>query len=151
MHVAPYLGALQRAERSLGDGLLKLADHHASEPDIPDVARKIGAWSHEHVRALEAPIARYHATAPLDAKLLLGALFAGPRHGPIGLLNDLQDLILLAGQVQLAWALIGQVARALRDEELLDLCKTLPTQSERQKEWLETRLKAIAPQILTVS
>ncbi len=151
MHVAPYLGALQRSERSLGDGLRKLADHHASEPDIPAVARKIAEWSFEHVVKLDAPIARYHATPVPDVKLLLSAMFAGPRHGPIGLLNDLHDLISLAGEVQLGWALIGQVARALRDAELLELCKTLPTQTERQKEWLETRIKALAPQVLIVS
>jgi hypothetical protein len=47
------------------------------------------------------------------------------------------------------WAVAGQGARVLHDDQLLDLCTTLPVQTDRQKIWLETRIKAIAPQILT--
>lgn len=148
MHLGMYLGALQRQEKSLGDGLVKLAEHHADEPDIPHVAMKLAVWSQEHVRALEAPVARYHAAPLPDLKLFLSALFSGPRRGALGLLNDLQELILLCGEVQLGWALVGQAGRALRDVELVTLTKTLPYQTERQKEWLETRIKALAPQIL---
>jgi hypothetical protein len=145
-----FIGALQRQERSLGDGLSKLARHHVDEPGLASVATKLARWSHAHVAALDGAAGRYAAHPPFDLKLFVSALFAGPRTGQLGLLQDLQELILLAGEVQLGWALVGQAARALRDHELIALAKTLPTETERQKEWLETRIKAAAPQTLVV-
>jgi len=78
---------------------------------------------------------------------VLSALFAGPRKGSAGLLNDLLELALLAGEAQALWALAGQGAHALRDDALLAICTTLPSQIDRQKIWLETMLKSLAPQL----
>lgn len=143
-----YLTALQRCERSLADGFAAVAKAHEDEPEIAATARVVATWSSEHVERLTGALAAFGAKPPPDAKLVLSALFAGPRKGPLGLLNDLLELSLLAAEAQTLWALAGQGARALRDDALLELCKTLPGQTDRQKIWLETMLKSLAPQLL---
>jgi glyoxylase-like metal-dependent hydrolase (beta-lactamase superfamily II) len=151
MQLATYLTALQRAEKSLADGFTAVAAAHDDEPEIAGTAPLLASWSYEHVDRLETALAAFGKKPPLDAKLLAGSLFAGPRGGPVGLLNDLLELAMLAGEAQLLWALAGQGARVLRADHLLELCQTLPVQTDRQKIWLETQLKAISPQILVAS
>ena len=150
MLLSVYLTALQRCERSLADGFAAVAKAHHDEPEVAATARILSAWSSEHAERLTHALAEFGAKPPRDAKLVLSALFAGPRKGPPGLLNDLLELALLAGEAQLLWALAGQGARALRDDALLQLCETLPGQTDRQKVWLETMLKSLAPQLLVV-
>ena len=150
MQLATYLTSLQRCEKSLADGLFAIAKQHNDEPEIAGTAPLLAGWSREHVDRLDRAIAAFGKKPPLDPKLLLSALFGGPRNGPAGLLNDLLELAMLAGEAQLLWAVAGQGARVLRDDHLLDMCTTLPVQTDRQKIWLETRIKAIAPQILTL-
>jgi len=148
MLLAVYLTALHRCERSLADGFGAVAKRHADEPEIAGTAPLLAAWSEQHVARLGDALARFGKKPPRDAKLLASALFAGPRNGPVGLLDDLLELAMLAGQVQLLWALAGQGARVLRDAELLESCTTLPVQTDRQKVWVETQIKSLAPQLL---
>lgn len=148
VQLAKYLTALQRCEKSLADGLSAVAAQHRDEPEILGTAPLLASWSYEHAGRLDDALAVFGTKPPRDPKLLLSALFGGPRKGPVGLLDDLLELAMLAGEAQLLWALAGQGARVLRDERLLELCKTLPAQTDRQKIWLETRIKSSAPQIL---
>jgi hypothetical protein len=148
MLLATYLTALQRCEKSFADGLAAVAALHHDEPEITGTAPLLASWSYEHVERLDAALAAFGKNPPRDPKLLLSALFGGPRKGPTGLLDDLLELAMLAGEAQLLWALAGQGARVLRDDDLLELCTTLPVQTDRQKIWLETRIKAVAPQLL---
>jgi hypothetical protein len=150
IQLATYLTALQRCEKSLADAFTSVATQHADEPEIVGTAPLLASWSQEHVGRLEAAIAAFGKKPPLDPKLLLSAAFGGPRKGPAGLLNDLLELAMLAGEAQLLWALAGQGARVLRADHLLDLCTTLPVQTDRQKIWLETRIKSIAPQLMVL-
>lgn len=143
-----YLTALRRCERSLADGFGAVAKAHGDEPEIAATARVLATWSSLHVERLTHALAEFGAKPPRDPKLVLSALFGGPRKGETGLLNDLLELAMLAGEAQLLWALAGQGARALRNDALLELCETLPGQTDRQKIWLETMLKSLAPQLL---
>lgn len=151
IQLATYLTALQRTEKSLADGFTATAAAHADEPEIAATAPLLASWSYEHVDRLQAALAAFGTKPPLDPKLLASALFGGPRKGPVGVLNDLLELAMLAGEAQLLWALAGQGARALRADHLLELCHTLPVQTDRQKIWLETHIKVISPQILLAS
>lgn len=148
LQLAVYLTALRRCERSLADGLAAVAKQHADEPEITGIAPLLAAWSEVHVARLGDALARFGKKPPRDPKLLASALFGGPRKGPVGLLDDLLELAMLAGQAQLLWALAGQGARVLRDAELLEACAALPAQTDRQKVWLETQIKSLAPQLL---
>jgi hypothetical protein len=148
MRLAVYLTSLQRCEKSLADGLSAVAARHGDEPEIAGTAPLLASWSYVHVKRLDDALAAFGKQPSRDPKLQLSALFGGPRKGPAGLLNDLLELAMLAGEAQLMWALAGQGARVLRNDQLLDLCTTLPVQTDRQKIWLETRIKAMAPQLL---
>jgi hypothetical protein len=148
IQLATYLTALQRCEKSLADAFSAVAAQHRDEPEILGTAPLLASWSREHVDRLEAALATFGKKPPLDPKLLASALFGGPRKGATGLLNDLLELAMLAGEAQLLWAVAGQGARVLRTGHLLDLCTALPVQTDRQKIWLDTRIRSIAPQIL---
>jgi hypothetical protein len=148
LRLAVYLTALAQCERSLADGFAAVAKQHADEPEIAGTAPVLAGWSSEHAERLGQLLARFGAKPPRDAKLLASALFAGPRSGPAGLLDDLLELAMLAGQAQVLWALAGQGARVLRDAELRAASDVMPVQTDRQKVWLETQMKSLAPQLL---
>lgn len=73
------------------------------------------------------------------------------RSGPVGLLRDLQELYLLAHQVDITWTMIKQAGQGLRDKELLDVVSTCDGESKTQMQWLQTRLKTTASQALLVA
>jgi hypothetical protein len=149
-HVGNHLRVLQSSERTLADSLHAVARRHADQPDVPPIANMLAQWSQHHAELLE-PIAKRYAGAPAASPRLLAAvLFKGPRRGAIGLLRDLADLAILAHAVAGSWTAIDQAAAALRDDELKALCDAYIAENKRQIEWLDTRMKELAPQALTV-
>jgi hypothetical protein len=72
---------------------------------------------------------------------------ARPETG-IMLLEDLRDLYLRASQNSLAWEMLGQIAQAKHERELLALSKECHPQTLRQIRWANTMLKTQSPQIL---
>ncbi len=145
--LAQYLTSLQRCERSVGDGLTAVAKRHADEVEIAATAPVLAAWSYAHVDALEPIVDAFGKRTSIDLKLNVALLFGGPRSGPDGLLDDLVELAMLVGEVEIMWKLAAQGAQALRHAELLALCEAMPVQTERQKMWLETQIKTRAPQL----
>jgi hypothetical protein len=57
----------------------------------------------------------------------------------------------LASLVQTTWTVIAQGAQGLRDRELLAVAERANSQTSRQLTWLNTRIKAAAPQALIVA
>jgi hypothetical protein len=110
--------------------------------------------SDAHVAALQPAAQRYHEQTsndlPEPARLHAAGL-PQIRDGQIGLLRDLQDLHLLATLVQTTWTVLSQAAQGLRDRELLDIASRSITETARQLSWLNTRMKAAAPQALIVA
>jgi hypothetical protein len=85
-----------------------------------------------------------------EPERIRSALFHGTRIGGLGLLRDLQDLSILAKQVDLCWISTQQAAKALHDQELDALCGQNKLETEKQLAWLETQIKQTAPQAITV-
>ena len=73
------------------------------------------------------------------------------RSGGIGLLRDLLDLYLLATYLDQAWTLVGQAAKGNHDHELVALTDACTADVDTVLTWLETRMKAAAPQALLVA
>jgi hypothetical protein len=73
------------------------------------------------------------------------------RSGPVGLLRDLQDLHVLGTLVQTTWTVITQAAQGLRDRDLIAMAQQANSDTPRQLSWLNTRMKAAAPQALILS
>ena len=144
-HVGDYLGMLHRSEEDLAEALERVADHHAKEPDVPMTCRLLASWSRRHVEELRPLADRYPETKSDEPDRLRQALFHGPRHGGIGLLRDLHDLWLLAGEVHVCWEVLAVAAKMLDDRDLLDACKRLGHETDRQVAWLRTHIDRAAP------
>jgi hypothetical protein len=148
MHAGNELRLLAESEKVLADTFRAVARRHQDQPDITAMARIFEMWSREHIAKLQPVLKRLRGAPSTSAHMLARVLFNGKRKGGLGLLRDLRDLHLLAFHVHGGWTIAGQLAAALRDDELLHLCNILPSQTVRQAEWLETRIKELAPQVL---
>lgn len=154
-HLAVYVALVHRGEQTLADSLRTVGRGHARHPDVLFTCHTLASMSDEHVAAL-APIAeRYGEQAAGDGvhepERLHADGLAQTRSGPVGLLRDLQDLHLLATLVQTSWTMIDQAAQGLRDTELGALAVHASRETSRQLAWLNTRMKAAAPQALIVA
>lgn len=148
MHMATFLGLVHKGEQHLADALTTVAEKHLDEPDIPVTCKLLASWSREHAQKLQPILDRY-GEQPVVAPLLLHTLlFKGPRAGTVGLLRDLQDLLLLANDVHGNWAVLSVAAKAVRDVELQTAAKELSGQTLRQLDWLKERIADAAPQAL---
>ena len=150
MHVGNYLDLANRSEEHLAESLRAVAKHHGHEPDVLQMAQLMASWSGANVESLKPLIARFHQAKEKEPESLHRALFHGPRSGGLGLVRDLHDLWLLAQEVHLAYEALIQAARALRDEEMVDVLGRAVGQTRRQAAWLRARIDQAAPQALAV-
>jgi hypothetical protein len=148
MHAGNHLRLLAESETVFAHACASVAHRHEDQPDVPALLKTFEGWSKEHAEKLRPVLERYPGAPSTSAHVLSAVLFKGPRKGGLGLLRDFQDLHLLASDVHGGWTIAGQLAAALRDDELLELCNTLPSEIVRAMEWIETRIKEIAPQVL---
>jgi ferredoxin-nitrate reductase len=149
-HVGNYLEMLHKSEQHLAESLADVAEHHRNEPDTEFLCGLLASWSRRHVEALAPLVARYGEQKATEPERLHRALFHGPRSGGLGLLRDLHDLWLLAGEVHLCWEVLSKAAMALHDEELKTACQRCGQETDRQIAWLRTRIDQSAPQALVV-
>jgi hypothetical protein len=151
MHVAHYLGLLHRAELNLAAAFREVAGQHAAEVDVFHLCGRLARQCDAHAEALAPFVDRYRESAPDEPDRLHSELFRGPREGGLALLRDLHDLYLMAAETDIAWTLMGQAAKGLRDEKLLQTVETCEQETAIQLLWLKTRMKEAAPQALLVA
>ena len=151
MHLAHYLGLLHKSEIELADAFRELAEGHAEEADVHQTCRKLAAECDRHAEELGPFAERYGEDAPTEPERLHSELFKGTRAGPLGLLRDLQDLYLMAAECDLAWTMIGQAAQGARDHDLLEVVNGCEGETAIQLQWIKTRMKQAAPQVLVVA
>lgn len=144
-----YLALLQRSEQTLSQAFRQVADGHGDEPDVHTTGHLLADQCDQHANALTPIIERYGESQEGDEPERLHAdEFSQARSGELGLLRDLQDLYVLGSLVDITWAMVKQVAEALRDEELLGVTRECSAQTEVQLRWLKTRMSGEAPQAL---
>jgi hypothetical protein len=66
------------------------------------------------------------------------------------LLHDLRQLFLAASDCEIAWTIVGQCAKAARDEELEEIFIKSFDEVAAQLRWIKTKIKLAAPQAITV-
>jgi hypothetical protein len=151
-HLSTYVALAEHSEQILAESFRVLA---AGRPDVHDVfhmSHTLATMSDTHRDKLQPTVQRYGEDDSVDEPERLRATgVVGVREGEIGLLRDLQDVHLLATLVWTTWMVVAQGAQGLRDRELLDLAKSSQEETGRQLRWLETRMKAAAPQALIVA
>ena len=151
-HLATYVGLVDHSERVLADSLRAVAEGHADVADVHHLCLTLAGMCDEHRRRLAPVVERYGEQDDLEEPERLRAeALPHARSGEVGLLRDLQDLHLLATLVRSSWVVIAQGAQGLRDRELLEVARASRAETDRQLTWLETRIKAAAPQALIVA
>lgn len=150
-HLSTYVALADHSEQILADSFRTLADGRPDVHDVFHMCHTLAGMSDEHRQRLAPVTARYGEDDTVDEPERLRASgVAEVREGEIGLLRDLQDLHLLATLVKTTWVVVDQGAQGLRDRELLDIAQNSVAETSRQLTWLETRMKAAAPQALIV-
>ncbi|PKW26221.1 hypothetical protein [Phycicoccus duodecadis] len=150
MHLTTYLGLADTGEQTLADSFRQVSSGHGDEPDVRELTERFADQCDEHRRLLAPLTERYGEHAEEEPERLHAEGLPGTRSGGVGLLRDLHDLYLLASYLDIAWTMVGQAARAVRDQELVDVVSTCEQDVQGQLAWLRTRMKAAAPQALVV-
>lgn len=150
-HLSTYVGLADHAEQTLAEAFRTIAEGHARAADIFHTCHLLAQMSDRHREALAPAVERYGEEDLAEPERLHASGLAQPRTGEIGLLRDLQDLHVLATLTQTTWTVIAQGAQGLRDRELLDIATSANAETSRQLSWLNTRMKAAAPQALIVA
>src|SRR5215210_3609836 len=148
--IARAVGLLRASEHQLADAFVLVAARHHRDAALRDTAPKLAEWSREHRSALEPFSERYGEVKTQHPLRVRSSLLYGARMGGGGLLEDLEDLSILVHQSTVHWTSVDQAAMELRDEKLIELCVRGKAENHEQAAWLETRLKELAPQALTV-
>ena len=151
MNLPHCLGLLHRAQTELAAAFREVGETHAAEADVLHLTGTLARQCDAHAERLAPFVERYGEQADEEPERLHAELFAGARSGGLGLLRDLHDLYLMAAQCDIAWTLVGQAARGLRDAELIDVVSACEGETAMQMRWLRTRMKAAAPQALVVA
>ena len=154
-HVATYVRLAHQGEQTLADSLRTVGNGHAKQADVFHTCETLAKMSDSHVAQM-APIARRYEQEHLgddvhEPDRLHAEGLTQIRSGQIGLLRDLQDLYVLATFIQTTWTVLAQGAQGLRDDELLHVATNANSETTRQLAWLNTRMKAAAPQALIVA
>ena len=148
MHLAVYVGLLDRSLHTLAEAFREVADGHRDEADVHHLCTQLASRVDAQAAAL-APVAdRYGEHPEAEPDRLHAAGMEETRQGPLGLLRDLQDLALLTHLADLTWTVVEQAAQGLRDHELMEVVAAQQPETSRQAAWLRTRIKQAAPQVL---
>lgn len=158
MKIDLVLEELHRSENELAQKLLHVSERHKTDHDVYHLGRDLAGWSQRHVREL-ADVGNDFGLdldpEPADelglAKKLRekGSELLGRRSEPaLQLLFDLREVYTLASRVAVDWEMLGQVAQAAKNRELLDFTKRCHPDTLRQLGWANAKLKESAPQIL---
>jgi hypothetical protein len=142
---------VQDAEAELARELRAVGERHAAEHDLYHLSHTLAKQCAEHIERLSPFAERYGASSgdggvaesPKSAELLGRSESAG-----LLLLRDLRNLYLTAQAAEIAWAILSQAAKAVRDRELLATVSSCHQEAETCGKWLRTRIKESAPQVL---
>lgn len=151
MHLATYLGLVDHGEATLAESFRQVAAGHPLEADVVHLCERFAVQCDSHREQLDDAVRRYGEDGPQEPERLHAQGLDGTRTGGIGLLRDLHDLYLLVSYLDIAWTMVGQAAKALRDEELQGVITWCERETGAQLSWLVTRMKEAAPQALVAA
>ncbi|MFF9482793.1 hypothetical protein [Streptomyces sp. NPDC014733] len=116
-------------------------------------ARTVAGQCDRHAACLRAWAERFGAALPPPAAAPSAERGAADGHPPPpdrDLLDDLYLLHAKAHAAHLRWVVLGQIAQALREPELLAAATDCREETATQIGWLTTRVKEAAPQAVIV-
>jgi hypothetical protein len=158
--VGMLLRQLHDAQTDLAAEFREVAHRQAAEHDIFYLGQTLAEQCDTQAQKVREMAARFDVglTEPDDEghvsnvmsmlRRKTAALLGRQSATGLLMLRDLRQLYLMAEEVNILWITMGQVAQAVRDEELLDEVSLLHKQTLTQIKWLKTRLREAAPQVL---
>jgi hypothetical protein len=149
MRISNYIDYVKSCEEELAKAFKAASKHHVAEPDIHEMCKLFASWSLDHAENLNTMLDRYGAEEESEPYRVDHSLLSLRTDG-LDLLRDLHDLWLMTNEVKLCWIILQQSAKALNDEKLKLACVQFGSQTTKQAEWLMTKIKHAAPQVLTV-
>jgi len=149
MELNSYIGYTQRREEALAKAFKKAASRHTGEPDVAGMCKVFASWSLDHAENLRGLLERY-ATGEDNRLDQSGRLKLTIHNGRLGLLQDLHELWLMTNEVILCWTILTQAAKALRDTKLELASSQYSEHTQRQLNWLTSKIKQSVSQYLTV-
>ncbi len=151
MHLATYIGLVDEGERTLAESFRQVAEGHAQDADVVHLCERFAVQCDSHREQLAPVVERYGEERQQEPERLHAQGLDGARSGGVGLLRDLHDLYLLVSYLDIAWTVVGQAAKAVRDEDLQNVVSWCEKETSAQLSWLRTRMKEAAPQALVVA
>jgi hypothetical protein len=150
MQLPTYLGLAKNAEEQLALAFETIGKKHATDIDVLQTCKLLSAWSKDHVENLKLQIEKYGQKNSSEPKHLASVVLK-TKMGSLGLLRDLHGLWLMACEVEMCYIILSQAAKALRDKALELMCEQFCEYTNRQKMWLQTKIKTSASQTLVVA
>lgn len=138
------LDRLQRQEQKLAAAFDEMAHRHSGEYEITRGCILLGGWSKARLSKLEQVRQRSGQSNPLP--LPDGTMLSPEQEKGLGLLLDIEQLLSLAHQTQVAWVAVAQAVKTLKNKSLKSSVLSGCNELERAIEWLETQLRNSAPQ-----
>lgn len=157
--IGHLLDDLRDAETDLAHQYRVVAERQAAEQDVYYLCHTLASQAAEHAERVRRIAERFDKKLSEPGADRLTNVLAGMRHktsellgrrpeAGLLLLRDLRELYLMAEEANIHWLALGQVAQAVRDQQLLDEVSDLHKQTLTQIKWLKTRVKEATPQIL---
>jgi hypothetical protein len=156
--IAQAFDDVRAAEAELADELRTVGERHAPDADVYHVAHLLALRCSDQLEALAPHAARYGAdphtdlgepSALLERVRRAGSELLGPEEAAgLLLLSDLRGLYVVAHRAELAWVVLLQVARAARDQELVEAATQGRAEAERRWKWVRMKVKEATPQAL---
>ena len=151
MHIGKYINLVYKTELDLVKAYDKVGRAHINEVDVYQTCQLLSKWSEQLVTELKPFVHKYRHEDDDEPDRLTKILLNDTRSGSMALLRDLQDLYLIACEVEICCKILKQGSDGLRDDDLSAVCDIVSSQNKRMLSWLLTRIKSGAPQTLIVS
>jgi hypothetical protein len=149
MKINNYIEYLLGCESELSKSFLAIGKQHVTEPDVHSMCNLFSSWCDEHVEQLKKQSERFGREEE-DEPDRLDHSFLKKRSDGLGLLRDLHTLYLLTADTRLSWIVLSQCSKSIRDSELRIICNKCGLETHRQEEWIISKIKISASQVLTV-
>jgi anaerobic selenocysteine-containing dehydrogenase len=143
--IGDWLERCDHAEAALIDAFDDLRTMYPNDPDIPPQCTLLISWSQRGREALASWAIAYDAEGFEEP-----ALPARPSPEGRELLLDLQRAWTTANEGFIAITVLDQAAKALQDITFQQAMGDMRQSNERQRAWLMTQIKGVAPQALVV-
>ena len=138
------------SQNRLSNAFRKMSRRHELDYDIHSGCKLFTEWSEEQEEKLKVFCERYGRAKYHNGTRVGEELCGWRRKGAYGLLRDLEDLLLLVHEGRIAWTVIGQAAKEMKDEEMKAVAEDCGVEAEREIDWICTHIKNAAPQAVTV-